>query len=158
MGLEEQKVPVDTHTQNLLKKVAQASAEAIYRSTRGLDPITMASVLTESIPSGLTKDRIDYAQKDASGEYTIWKQAASLPQDSIFVAPKEAGYLGLAARDRIGFNETLLTHYNPSRLAGVSRHELIHKIFNLSDYTPEFITMLLIQAQHNVAVRNAVQI
>lgn len=78
------------------------------------------------------------------------KEALQQNPGRVFVAPANAGYLGLATRDRIGFNELLLVRDDLREIAGTARHELIHKIYGLRDYSPEFIMMLLESAKANI--------
>lgn len=145
-------IPTTTETQtalqNLVANASQYISEKLAKSLNvEADTHTLDYLLSETQPPN-SLDLFDRNQNRISAYVKLrnWLDRQQLKDDpeSVFVAPSYAGYLGIAEKNRIGFNEVLLTsggQLHPD-LVGTARHELIHKIFGLRDYTPEFILLL----------------
>ena len=148
--LNQDAVSTTPETASALRDLVANSASVIKDR---IDPLLEgegdASLTLDAIVSGKKPANIDdwvarmvrNQSRDALQKWTD-RQALESNPDSVFVAPVYAGYLGIAQRDRIGFNERLLVTDDSREIAGVSRHELVHKIFGIRDYTPEFIMLL----------------
>lgn len=156
MDLSEQEVPVTEDIRELLQAIVAASNDVLADTQFNLRNTREGERVYGSIVIGKTPKEVDeYAASRAelsiAGQYHYWtlKELQQHPE-RVFVAPANAGYLGLAARGRIGFNELLLVEDDLKKIAGTARHELLHKIYGLRDYTPEFIMMLLESAKANI--------
>lgn len=154
--LSEQEVPVDDNIRKALETVVSASNSALSRThnalrSSGAGQRVYESVVTGKTPSESDKDALAKAETTVTEQLAYWTpEELQQHPGRVFVAPANAGYLGLATRDRIGFNELLLVGNDLREIAGTARHELIHKIYGLRDYTPEFIMMLLESAKTNL--------
>lgn len=126
----------------------KASVDPLLESDND-ETLTLDAILSGKKPTELDDWVVRSARHKASDLLTKWSSLQHIEEnpDAVFVAPVHAGYLGIAERDRIGFNERLLVSDNPRELVGVSRHELIHKIFGIRDYTPEFVMLLHLLAE-----------
>ncbi|MEI6886916.1 MAG: hypothetical protein WCK31_01620 [bacterium] len=71
-----------------------------------------------------------------------------LKEDLVFISPKEVNYLGLAQDGKLGINEKLIMDFVPSQFASVVTHELVHILFNSSDYSKEFIIAMIELSNH----------
>lgn len=156
VSLSKQEVPVTEQTASDLEEIVRKSASVMGRVVADMeDDIdrypTYGGIVLEADPSGRDFEKV-LVEKGIRESLAFWSNVINTrEQPPIFVAPKTAGYLGLATRDRIGFNEGLLVEEERSRVVEVSRHELIHKIFGLRDYSPEFIMMLLELTRYNLS-------
>lgn len=152
--LSEQEVPVTDDIRKSLETIVSASNSVLSRAQNALRNTGAGQRVYASIVTGKTPKEPD-EKALAQAETTVTEQSGYwTPEDlqqhpgRVFVAPANAGYSGLATKDRIGFNELLLVG-DPREIAGTARHELIHKIYSLRDYTPEFIMLLLENAVYN---------
>ncbi|GDX62278.1 hypothetical protein LBMAG33_5880 [Candidatus Levyibacteriota bacterium] len=159
MDLAEKEVPVSEDITKALETVVSASIGMLVTSQNGLRSTEDGQRVFESIVTGKTPKELDsralaQAETTMTEQLGYWtKEALQQNPGRVFVAPANAGYLGLATRDRIGFNELLLVRNDLreiAEIAGTARHELIHKIYGLRDYSPEFIMMLLESAKANI--------
>lgn len=153
MDLAEQEVPVADEISKTLQRVVSASNNVLYRTQSSLRGTNEGKRVYDSIVVGKTPREAYLADTLANTfteQFINWTpEALQQHPERVFVAPANAGYLGLATRDRIGFNELLLVGDDLKKIAGVARHELLHKIYGLRDYTPEFIMLLLESAKAN---------
>lgn len=155
MGLSEQEVPVAEDIRKSLQTVVSASNNVLAMTQNNLRSTAdgqhvYGSIVTGKIPKETEEPAIAQANTAITQQFGYWtpEELQSHP-GRVFVAPANAGYLGLATRDRIGFNELLLVSDDLREIAGIARHELIHKIYGLRDYSPEFIMVLLESAKAN---------
>jgi len=108
------------------------------------------SIISERLPNELGAYWGEGAKRKADEQLAFWSDYDKLlSQDAVFVAPANSGYLGLASRDKIGLNERLLVEEDLRKIAGTGRHELLHKVFGIRDYTPQFVMLLLELAKAN---------
>ena len=155
--LSEQEVPITDDLRRYLQTIVSASNNVLANTQNNLRNTTAGQHVYESIVTGKTpKERDERALTQAetaiTEQFGYWTpEALQQHPGRVFVAPANAGYLGLATRDRIGFNELLLVGDDIRKIAGTARHELVHKIYGLRDYTPEFIMMLLESAKANIS-------
>jgi len=102
------------------------------------------SIISERLPNEVGAYWGESAKRKADEQLAFWSDYDKLlAQDAVFVAPANSGYLGLASRDKIGLNERLLVEEDLRKIAGTGRHELLHKVFGIRDYTPQFVMLLL---------------
>lgn len=160
-SLDVSAVEVDTETQNQLIHITKTAAEYIHTilqdslngtADKFIDQtllIIMAEYKPDRIHPILENEYNTYSNRKYYTEQALealepWLSEEHLRQnpDMVFVAPYYAGYLGLAEPNRLGFNEKLLNEQSKRQLVSVAVHELIHKIFGFSDYTPSFVMML----------------
>ncbi|MCR4305717.1 MAG: hypothetical protein NUV73_01375, partial [Candidatus Daviesbacteria bacterium] len=156
MNLAEQEVPVTENIRQSLEAIVSTSSGVLARTQDALRRTGASQQVYENIVTGKTPRESDEkafveAENAVTEQFSYWvPESLQQHPGRVFVAPANAGYLGLATRDRIGFNELLLVGNDLRKIAGTARHELIHKIYGLRDYTPEFIMMLLESAKANL--------
>lgn len=148
--LNQDAVTTTPETASALKDLVANSATFIKERIEPLldgegdESLSLNAIISGKRPANVDDWIVRVARDKSRDALQEWSDRAALEarQDSVFVAPVYAGYLGIAQRDRIGFNERLLVTEDQHEIAGVSRHELLHKIFGIRDYTPEFIMLL----------------
>ncbi len=156
MDLSEQEVPVADDIRKSLETVVSASNSVLSRThstlkSTGAGQRVYESIVTAKTPSESDANALEKAETLVGEQLSYWTpEELQRHPGRVFVAPANAGYLGLATRDRIGFNELLLVSDDLREIAGTARHELLHKIYGLRDYSPEFIMMLLESAKSNL--------
>lgn len=155
MDLSEQEVPVTDDIRKSLETIVSASNGVLSNTHNSLRSSGAGQRVYQSIVTGKTPKEPDekalaQAETTVTEQFDYWTpEELQQHPGRVFVAPANAGYLGLATRDRIGFNELLLVDDDLRKVAGIARHELLHKIYGLRDYSPEFIMLLLESAFYN---------
>jgi len=157
MRLAEQKIPVGTNTMRQLTRIVAESSFIIRQMIAKMQQyeerkITYASIIIEKPPSEIDSYREEIAKEEISKYLGFWSNEEELlKQGAVFVAPANSLYLGIATRDKIGLNERLLVEKDLLlRIVATTRHELLHKIFGIRDYTPEFVMLLLELVKTNI--------
>ncbi len=145
--LMETEIAVDDATRIGLQKVVTQSAREIADvfafMERGDKRRLGGLLLAAGKPAeGPEADAAIAAAREKLAFWSDSQQVASAPR-AVFVSPAAAGYHGIAHPRSIGINETLLLAAHRKRLVGVIRHELLHAVTGLRDYTPEFVILLL---------------
>jgi|GEM_PF-1302191 len=154
-SLAEQRIPVNEGTKQQLTRVIAASSSVIRQMTTRMQQdeemnTAYESIISERLPNKLDAYWGESAKRKADEQLAFWSDYDKLlSQDAVFVAPANSGYLGLASRDKIGLNERLLVEEDLRKIAGTGRHELLHKVFGIRDYTPQFVMLLLELAKAN---------
>ncbi len=143
-ALMSQETPTDPKTREALYAIASKSAEVIERMFKEISKnekfkVIMHRLLTQEIG---TKNGL----KIISDRIREWQHASrgSDGREKVFVSPEHVGYLGTADAHRIGINERLLLAQDQREVVETMRHELLHKIFDVSDYKEEFVMLLLL--------------
>ncbi len=157
-NISEQEIPVSDDIRKALETVVSASCNVLRDTQDHLRSSPDGQHLFGSIITGKASQELDsealvQIETSLKEQFERWTpEALRHHPGRVFVAPANAGYLGIAIRNRIGFNEWLLLASNPKiEITGTARHELIHKIYGLGDYSPEFIMMLLESAKANIS-------
>lgn len=157
-NLNEISVEITPETKDALVSLVESSANEIRNTLNPLlvnrdDKLTtLISILRSQRPDEFVGRTEDAYGTLLSNKLNYWsdKTIFNENQDSVFVAPYNASYLGLATPQKIGFNESLLVNTDMAQLVNVSRHELVHKISNLLDYTVEFVMLLNLLAEERL--------
>lgn len=143
-------VAPETHQQLLevTRKAAEAIFEALQATVSGGNTTFAPEILglfgnyrLDHLDLMFVNDNESYWTRKLIEHIVPWSDPEELKQhpERVFAAPQQAAYLGIAERDRIGYNETLLTPtQQEGKILGTAVHELVHKIFFLPDYVPEF--------------------
>jgi hypothetical protein len=157
MSLASQEVPADDKDLSSLRKLASSKAQFINRAVKNLQSSPegnrlINSLLTKQKPSKQKQDDLAKSLSNLNKEIAYWSDPDTLEQnkDAVFITPKDAPYLGTVNKNRIGLNEDLLNPDRFKELSEVTIHELLHKVSGLSDYSPEFIALILEMAYANM--------
>ncbi|MEM4214399.1 MAG: hypothetical protein QXZ28_04335 [Candidatus Methanomethylicaceae archaeon] len=156
MSLAEQRIPVNEEVRQQLTRVIAASGSVIRQVITKIQQeeetnITYMSIISEGTPNKAGSYWVESAKQKVDEQLAFWSDYEKLLEESaVFVAPANSGYLGLASKDRVGLNERLLVEGDLRKIVGTARHELLHKIFGIRDYTPEFIMLLLELVETNI--------
>ena len=158
--LTQEPIPTTPETASALRRLVANSASVIkdridpLLEGKGDASLTLDAIVSGKKPADIGDWITGMVRNQSRDALQKWadRQALESNPDSVFVAPVGAGYLGIAQRDRIGFNEKLLVAHKSSEIVGVSRHELVHKIFGIRDYTPEFIMLLHMLSESRTTV------
>ncbi len=158
-SLDVSAIEVSQETHEQLIEITASAAEMIFAmlqqekmvGTEVVNPL-MAAVMREYktvdylryLDPETKLDNLEYYTQEVNKKIKPWMDRDFLRahKEMIFVSPQHAGYLGIAEKDRIGFNEQLLTPERKRKVIATAIHELIHKIFGLTDYTPEFTLIM----------------
>ena len=150
--LSEQEIQVPASINQTLHSIVSASRDVIDKMSRTIrhNPFYLC-LISGDTPDSLSPD-VHKQELDVINQLKNWsKPELAKNPNKVFVSPANAGYLGLASKDRIGFNEYLLISDDLKEIPAIARHELLHKIYSLPDYSPEFIILLLELAKYNAS-------
>lgn len=149
-----QEVPISDEVLQQLRGIVAASASEIKQVIDTIEKrenAQLRSIVSSNEPSSRTPVEASSELARLREQLNFWtsaEQLATTPH-SLFVAPSYSGYHGLAEPHSIGINENLLLPENRLKLVETIRHELLHSLTGLHDYTPEFVMLLLELADQN---------